>query len=115
MTTQHPIRVDFTPRFLRKLKQLGKKYAHSYDDVQTLIVRLEQGETPGDQVRGIEYPVYKARVRNTDVSKGKSGGYRVIYYLKMPTLIILVTIYSKTEQADITLEEIRRLIEEFNR
>jgi len=46
------------------------------------------------------------------VPKGKSGGYRVIYYLRTVTLVTLIMIYSKTEQTDIDPETIRRLIEE---
>ncbi|QXD17219.1 type II toxin-antitoxin system RelE/ParE family toxin [Rhodocaloribacter litoris] len=49
-------------------------------------------------------------MRNSDAQRGKSGGYRMLYYLKTPERIILVTIYSKTEQGDITAEEVRRII-----
>ncbi|GBL15880.1 hypothetical protein MTo_03198 [Microcystis aeruginosa NIES-1211] len=31
-----------------------------------------------------------------------SGGYRVIYYLQTQTAIVLITLYSKTDQTDIT-------------
>ena len=73
MTTKPPVRVDFTPRFLKKLKQLTKKYPNTYNDIRVLIDQLENGETPGDQIKGVSRPVYKVRVRNTDVQKGKSG------------------------------------------
>jgi mRNA-degrading endonuclease RelE of RelBE toxin-antitoxin system len=56
--------------------------------------------------------VFKVRVRNSDISKGKSSGYRLIYHVKTPTLVILVTIYSKLDQADISAEEIRRILTE---
>jgi mRNA-degrading endonuclease RelE of RelBE toxin-antitoxin system len=36
--------------------------------------------------------------------------YRLIYYFKTPTPIILLTIYSKLEQADISAEKIRRIL-----
>lgn len=38
--------------------------------------------------------------------------YRLLYYLQTPTEIILVTIYSKSEQSDISAEEIRRILKE---
>ena len=79
----------------------------------TFIERLEQGETPGDQVQGTRRLVYKARIRNTDRQRGKSGGYRVIYYLRTVDRVILLAIYSKTEQADISAAEIRRMIEDY--
>ncbi|MBN1888269.1 MAG: hypothetical protein JW850_09770 [Thermoflexales bacterium] len=50
---------------------------------------------------------------NRDRAKGKRGGYRIIYYLKTITDIVLVTIYSKTEQADISVAQIRRIVGEF--
>jgi mRNA-degrading endonuclease RelE of RelBE toxin-antitoxin system len=54
------------------------------------------------------------RVKNSDIQKGKSSGYRMIYYLKTPTKIILVTIYSKLEQADIAAKQIRKILKEFD-
>jgi hypothetical protein len=45
--------------------------------------------------------------------KGKSGGYRLIYYVQTSTGIILLTIYAKSEQVDIAAEEIQEIIEEY--
>jgi mRNA-degrading endonuclease RelE of RelBE toxin-antitoxin system len=70
-----------------------------------------RGDTPGDQVQGVKYTVYKVRVRNSDTRKGKSGGYRVIYYVRTADHIILIAVSSKTERTDITSDELRRLIE----
>ena len=49
-------------------------------------------------------------ISNWDASKGKSGGYRLIYHVKSESEVVLVTVYSKTEQADVALEEIRQII-----
>ena len=57
--------------------------------------------------------VYKLRVRNSDIQKGKSGGYRLIYYVQTSTGIILLTIYAKSEQVDIAVEEIQQIIKEY--
>ncbi|MGG6266571.1 hypothetical protein [Leptolyngbya sp. AN10] len=46
------------------------------------------------------------------MQKGKSGGYRLIYYLQTTTGIILLTIYPKSEQADIDADEIKAIIEQ---
>lgn len=112
MTTEPPIRVEIAEPFVKKLKRLRKKYSHAYEDVRDLIRQLERGETPGDQVQQTGYTVYKARVRNSDVAKGKSGGYRVIYYVRTSARVTLIMIYSKTEQTDIAPETIKRLIDE---
>jgi mRNA-degrading endonuclease RelE of RelBE toxin-antitoxin system len=79
---RQPVRVGFARPFTTFLKRLRKKYPHIQDDLQPLFNQLADGETPGDQVPGLQHAVYKVRVRNSDIQKGKSGGYRVLYYLK---------------------------------
>lgn len=49
----------------------------------------------GVEISGIDYQVFKLRVKNSDIQKGKSGGYRLIYYVKTEQGIILLTIYTK--------------------
>jgi mRNA-degrading endonuclease RelE of RelBE toxin-antitoxin system len=49
----------------------------------------------GDQIPGVGYSVFKVRIKNSNNQKGKSGGYRFIYYLKTDTQILLITIYSQ--------------------
>ena len=45
--------------------------------------------------------------------KGKSGGYRLIYWLPSDESIVLLDIYSKSDQPDIDISEVRRIVEEF--
>jgi hypothetical protein len=71
---------------------------------------LASGSKPGDQVPGVGYEIFKVRAKNSDASRGKSGSYRLIYHAKSESEVILVTVYSKTEQADIAPEEIRQII-----
>ncbi len=106
------VQVEYSARFRRDIKRLYKKYRHIQTDVQPLIQQLEQGETPGDQMQGVGYAVYKVRVQNSDVEKGKSGGYRVIYYVKTDALTMLITMYSKSEMKDVSTDQIRQIIEE---
>ena len=54
--------------------------------------------------------LFKVRIKNSDARRGKSGGYRIIYYLKTEDHILLVTIYSKSDKADVPATEIRELI-----
>ena len=58
--------------------------------------------------------MFKVRVRNSDIRKGKSAGYRLIYQVKAPTSVVLVTIYSKLDQGDIPAHRIRRILAEFD-
>jgi mRNA-degrading endonuclease RelE of RelBE toxin-antitoxin system len=57
--------------------------------------------------------MFKLRVKNSDIQKGKSGGYRPIYYVKTLTGIVFLTIYPKSEQSDIEADEIRDIITEY--
>lgn len=58
----------------------------------------------------MDYTVFKVRIKNSSIHKGKSGGYRVIYYLKTSDQILLVTMYSKSDQSDITAAEVREIL-----
>jgi mRNA-degrading endonuclease RelE of RelBE toxin-antitoxin system len=109
------IEIAFTPEFKRNLRGLAKKYPHIRSDVQPIIDQIQHGEFVGDQVQGTSYTIFKVRVRNSDASRGKSGGYRVIYYLKTATAVILITIYSKTEQSDVSSARIKKILSEFGK
>ena len=106
------MQVYFTDTFSQQLKRLSRKYRHIRADIQPLIDQLLAGETPGDQIQGTGHPVYKVRVANSDAQRGKSGGYRIIYYLQRQNGILLITIYSKTEQSDIEPNDIIQIIQE---
>jgi mRNA-degrading endonuclease RelE of RelBE toxin-antitoxin system len=100
--------------FEREAKKLRKRYPNLMRDLSPLLSQLEQGETPGDRIQGLApYRVYQARIKNSDSQRGKSGGYRVIYYLEMEEQIAVLTIYSKSDQNDLPVEIIRRIIDEY--
>ncbi len=102
--------IRYTETFKRQLKRLSKKYRHIRTDVAPVIDQLLSGETPGDQVQGTGYIVYKARIKNTDSSRGKSGGYRLLYYLQNEDDVRVLLIYSKSEQSDIEATVVREMI-----
>ncbi|MBI5473086.1 MAG: type II toxin-antitoxin system RelE/ParE family toxin [Ignavibacteriae bacterium] len=106
-------RIEYTDEFKRNIRGLAKKYRSLRSDVQEVINQIERGEILGDQIPGIGYAVFKVRVRNSDIRKGKRSGYRLLYYLKHRDLVILVTLYSKLDQSDVSIREIRRIIKEF--
>lgn len=111
--TTPSIEVRFTPEFKRNLRALNKRYRHIRSDIEPILDQLRAGVFIGDQIPRTGYPLYKVRIRNRDAQRGKSGGYRLIYYLRTSKSIILITLYSKTEQSDITAAELRRIIHEF--
>ena len=110
MPSNFPIQVSFTTRFEKDTRRLGKRYRSIQADLQHLIQQLEAGELPGDQVPNLEHTVFKVRVKNSNLQKGKSGGYRVIYYLKTNVQIVLVTMYSKSDRSDITAAELEDIL-----
>jgi mRNA-degrading endonuclease RelE of RelBE toxin-antitoxin system len=108
------IYIDYTSEFKRNLRALAKKYRHIRSDIQPLINQLQTGTLIGNQVKGSTYTLFKSRARNSDIKKGKSSGYRVIYWQKTSHHLILVTIYSKLDQSDISPQHIQRIIKHFS-
>lgn len=109
------ISIRFSDEFEEELYRLSKRFRNIRSDVQPIIEQLQQGNFVGDRIGGIgeEYFVYKVRVRNSNLQKGKSAGYRLIYQVESPTSILLLTIYSKSDREDISANEIREIIVNF--
>ena len=109
------VQIEFTQEFKRNLRMLAKKYRHIQADIQPIVEKLQKGIVIGDQIPEVRYPIFKVRAINRDIQKGKRSGYRLIYYHKAKTNIILITIYSKLDQSDISPKEIRKIIQDFER
>ena len=106
--TTPPVEIRFTPEFKRNLRALSKRY-----HLEPILEKLQSGIFIGDQIPRTGFILYKVRIRNRDAQRGKSGGYRLIYYLQTSHSITLITLYSKAEQSDISVTELRRIIREF--
>ncbi|MBD2139080.1 type II toxin-antitoxin system RelE/ParE family toxin [Anabaena sp. FACHB-1237] len=106
MTDSFLIEIRLTPEFRRRLRILAKKYRQIQVDIQTILEMLQMGEFPG--------AVMKVRVKNSDIQKGKSGGYRLIYWIANTTLVVLLDIYSKSDQTNIEVSEICQIINSFD-
>jgi len=77
-----------------------------------LIQRIRNDERPGQRIPRVGYTVYKVRLPNRAARRGKSGGFRVIYYAQVEDVVTLLTIYSKSEESDISAREIEQLARE---
>jgi mRNA-degrading endonuclease RelE of RelBE toxin-antitoxin system len=108
-----PVKVDRSDKFKKDIKKLRKRHDSIEKDIQPLIEQLEAGEIPGDRIAENKYPVYKVRVRNSDIRRGKSSGYRVIYYTITPESILLTTIYSKSDRRNISNKDVEDIIGEY--
>jgi mRNA-degrading endonuclease RelE of RelBE toxin-antitoxin system len=104
--------VRFTLPFKRRLKALAKRYRQIQTDIQPIVDELQAGNFVGEQIPGTEVTVLKARAKNSDIPTGKSGGYRVVYQVLSPENILLLLIYAKSDQADVSLEEIKNAVEQ---
>ncbi|WP_341527199.1 type II toxin-antitoxin system RelE/ParE family toxin [Nostoc sp. UHCC 0302] len=115
MQSDNTVSIRFSYEFEEEVYRLSKRFRNIRSDIQPIIEQLQQGNVIGDRIAGIseEYVVYKLRVRNSNIQKGKSAGYRLIYLLELPTSILLLTIYSKSDREDIGVNEIRNIVADF--
>lgn len=108
-----PIEIRVTREFQKKVRALTKKYRRIQSDLKPVLDKLSKGDILGDRIQGTNAIVYKLRVKNSDIQKGKSGGYRLIYWLQLSDRIVLLEIYSKSEQDNIAVSTIQKIIENF--
>ncbi len=113
LTDQPIIEIKLTSEFQRKVRNLAKKYRKVRLDLQPILEQLQAGHLLGDRISGIDAEVWKLRIKNSDIQKGKSGGYRLIYWFSSSTSIVLIDMYSKSEQEDIEVADIMRIISSF--
>jgi mRNA-degrading endonuclease RelE of RelBE toxin-antitoxin system len=90
--------VLFTPEFKRKVKSLSKKYITLRQSIDTLGEQLVKNPYLGESYGS---NIYKIRLADKSKGKGKSGGFRILYYLAIQEAdsikIILMTIFDKSE------------------
>jgi mRNA-degrading endonuclease RelE of RelBE toxin-antitoxin system len=87
------LEIQFSDQFKYNLNILSEKYRTIRKDIEPILEKLKLGKFIGDQIPNINYTIFKVRLKNSDIQKGKSWGYPFIYYLKTLTKIILITIY----------------------
>jgi mRNA-degrading endonuclease RelE of RelBE toxin-antitoxin system len=91
--------VQATAFFERELKALSKKHRSLINDLAALIEQLEKEPTIGTELGN---SCYKIRLAITSKGKGKSGGARVITFVRITgNTVYLLSIYDKS-----TLENI---------
>ena len=105
-----PTRVDTLPIFDQEAKRLHRKYPSLTDTLANLADELKRGQRPGTQVPRVAATVHKVRLPNPSASRGKRGGFRILYHVKSKDQVVLIALYSKTEHADIIDAEIRQRI-----
>jgi mRNA-degrading endonuclease RelE of RelBE toxin-antitoxin system len=98
--------------FRKQLKRLEKKYPSIVKDVLNLGESLETNPIQGDRIKE---ECYKIRMAISSKNKGKSGGARVITCVKVVReTVFLVSIYDKSDQANMSDHELEMLLEEYD-
>ena len=101
-------KIEVIAPFSKQLKRLLKKYPSLKGEYSNLLDVLEKEPEKGVH---IGYNCYKIRIAIASKGKGKSGGARAIYYLKISeTRIVLLSIYDKSEQSDIDDTDLKELL-----
>ena len=100
-------KVESIPLFDKQAKRLAKKYPSLKIDlaklVKTLAQKPEQGTALGNGF-------FKIRIAIESKGKGKSGGARIITYVKIiATTVFLSSIYDKAEKASISNKELQQI------
>ena len=94
--------------FDRQFKRLAKKYPSLKSELSRLISELKIKPDAGVAIGN---DCYKIRLAITSKGKGKSGGAGVITYLTIAEgAVFLLSVYDKSEQADITDKDLIRLL-----
>jgi mRNA-degrading endonuclease RelE of RelBE toxin-antitoxin system len=96
-----------TPQFKKSVKALYKKYKLIKRDLITLEKELRLNPKAGIELGN---NCYKIRLPNFSIPTGKSGGFRVIYYLYFKQSIYLLEIYSKSDLENISDSKILEIL-----
>ncbi len=104
------MKVESSKLFTRCLRKLKKRFPSAGAEVKATAIAIASDEEPGDRISGTTYPAYKVRLANRDAKRGKSGGFRLIYYIVIDEAAYLLVLYSKTERGSYTAAEINQMI-----
>jgi mRNA-degrading endonuclease RelE of RelBE toxin-antitoxin system len=100
--------IIITPKFLRLLKRLIKKYPSLQEEFYNLTQQLRENPYIGTPIAN---GCYKIRVAIASKGKGKSGGARAITHVVVQEeRLYFLSIYDKSEMENLPENEILKLI-----
>jgi mRNA-degrading endonuclease RelE of RelBE toxin-antitoxin system len=103
--------VELSDNFKKEAKRLVKKYRSLKTELAKLFTELEENPTLGTPLGN---DIYKIRLAIASKNKGKSGGARVLSFVKVTqTTALLFSIYSKGEVDNLTDKQIQELIKDY--
>lgn len=102
--------VELTDNFKKEAKRLIRKYRSLKAEIGELITDLEENPTMGTPLGD---DIYKIRIAVKSKGKGKSGGVRILSFVKViGKTVLLFSIYNKGERDSISDAEIKKLIQD---
>lgn len=97
-----------TENFERKVKKLAKKHLSLKNDLKPVFDQLSITPALGTAIGN---NCYKLRVASSSKGLGKSGGSRIITFVRyVKNTVYLIDIYDKSEKESISEKEIIELI-----
>ncbi len=103
--------VELSTNFKKEAKKLIKKYPSLKNELAKLFLKLEENPTTGIPLGD---NIFKIRLAIASKNKGKSGGARVLSFVKViDTRVLLFSIYNKGEINNFTENEIKSLIKDY--
>ena len=103
------LKIVVTPQFKKSVKRLFKRYKLISKDLADLEKELRKNPDAGIELGS---NCYKIRLKNSSVPTGKSGGFRVIYFLRKEEKIYLLEIYSKSDIENIDDRKIVEILQD---
>ncbi|MBK6372080.1 MAG: type II toxin-antitoxin system RelE/ParE family toxin [Saprospiraceae bacterium] len=104
-------RLELSANFKKEAKRLSKKYPSLKNELAKLFAELEENPTIG---KSLGNDIFKIRLAIASKNKGKSGGARVLSFVKVTqTSVLLFSIYSKGENDNLTDKQIQELIKDY--
>ncbi len=101
--------IELSANFKKEAKRLTKKYPSLKTELAELFTELEENPTTGTPLGN---DIYKIRLAIASKNKGKSGGARILSFVKVTeTTVLLFSIYNKGEVDSLTDKEIEALLE----
>ncbi len=100
--------IELSANFKKEAKKLVKKFPSLKLELATLFTQLQTNPTMGTPLGN---DIYKIRLAIASKNKGKSGGARVLSFVKVTaTTVLLFSMYNKGDVDNLTDKEIQNLI-----
>ena len=101
-------KIELSGNFKKEAKKLTKKFPSLKQELAELFTKLETDPTMGMPLGN---DIYKIRLAIASKNKGKSGGARVLSFVKVTaTTVLIFSIYSKGDTDSLSDKEIQDLL-----